>query len=448
MYARTYVFGTNSQKLNTNSRSREIMVTGEHLYDVESGYGFVTEENFQTEELLQMPELGTGFIPMYSKGDEQITHILTDDMGCYVEQENDNIPLCFRADVDRCGNYQVSVEYQAAGDVMIFTGPRRLVYRSSAKGQKQALNLVLNVCDIIPMGKYCIYERKSIDIALLGKGIHLCRINIKQTNCPTIYIAGDSTVNDQATFYPYHPEVSFGGWGQMLPNYLNGRIAVSNHAHSGQTVDTFRTEGHYAIIQAHIRFGDYLLIQFAHNDQKVAELKAESGYADALARYIEETLSIGAYPVLVTPLCRNTWRASGVYADFLEEYARTCKRVAQQYQIPFADLHEASKRFILQQGPVETARYFYPEDFTHTNDYGAYLVAGMVVKEYCSRMSGAYAEAYGRLAHYMTQQSPWLPQAQKIHYENKVTQSVWYEQDKEASGQITSVEELESMINR
>ena len=136
--------------------------------------------------------------------------------------------------------------------------------------------------------------------------------------------------------------------GQMLPAYLNGKIAVSNHAHSGQTVETFRAEGHYAIIQAHIRFGDYLMIQFAHNDQKLANLRAKEGYMEALCRYIEETLAIGAYPILVTPVCRNTWRVSGVYADFLEEYAQACKLAAARYQIPVIDLHGASKDFIIQ----------------------------------------------------------------------------------------------------
>ena len=204
------------------------------------------------------------------------------------------IPLCFRADVERSGNYQITLEYQSEAEAMIFAGPRRLVCRSAGKEQKQSLTFVMNACDIIPMGRNCIYERKSIDITLIGENANLCRINIKQVNCPTIYIAGDSTVNDQPALYPYRSEVAFAGWGQMLPAYLNGKIAVSNHAHSGQTVETFRAEGHYAIIQAHIRFGDYLMIQFAHNDQKLANLRAKEGYMEALCRYIEETLAICA----------------------------------------------------------------------------------------------------------------------------------------------------------
>lgn len=456
MYVKTYVFGNKIQKLNTDSRSKEVAVTGEQLYDAKTGYGFVTEVNCHSDEMLQLPELSSGFVPAYADTVGNVTRIITDDIGCHVDtkyaagrlglQEKCLIPLCFRADVERCGNYQITLEYQAASEVMIFAGPRRLIHRSEVKEQKQSLTFVLNVCDIIPMGRNCIYERKSIDITLLGEDVNLCRINVMQVNCPTIYIAGDSTVNDQSALYPYRPENSLCGWGQMLPAYLNGKTAVSNHAHSGQTVETFRTEGHYAIIQAHIRFGDYLLIQFAHNDQKLANLRAKEGYTDALCRYIEETMSVGAYPILITPVCRNTWRASGVYADFLEEYATACKETAKRYQIPVIDLHGASKDFIIQKGPQEAARYYYPKDFTHLNDYGAYLLAGMAVREYCRQISGNYAEAYSRLAGLMMLHREWKPGEVSFYLDNMTSGTVWYEQDKEAVGQIRSVEELESMI--
>ena len=457
MYAKTYVFGNKNQKLNTDSRSKETAVTGGQLYDVGLGYGFVTEADFRSNEMLQMPELSSGFVPAYADTIGEVTRIVTDDLGCHVDgryaacrlgiQERCMIPLCFRADVERSGNYQITLEYQSEAEAMIFAGPRRLVCRSAGKEQKQSLTFVMNACDIIPMGRNCIYERKSIDITLIGENANLCRINIKQVNCPTIYIAGDSTVNDQPALYPYRSEVAFAGWGQMLPAYLNGKIAVSNHAHSGQTVETFRAEGHYAIIQAHIRFGDYLMIQFAHNDQKLANLRAKEGYMEALCRYIEETLAIGAYPILVTPVCRNTWRVSGVYADFLGEYAQACKLAAARYQIPVIDLHGASKDFIIQHGPEQTARYYYPKDFTHPNDYGAYLLAGMAVKEYCGQMrTGNYAEAYSRLASLMTRHGEWEPREVSIHLDNITSGTVWYEQDKEAAGQIRSVEELESMI--
>lgn len=226
MYAKTYVFGNKNQKLNTDSRSKETAVTGGQLYDAGLGYGFVTEADFRSNEMLQMPELSSGFVPAYADTIGEVTRIVTDDLGCHVDgryaacrlgiQERCMIPLCFRADVERSGNYQITLEYQSEAEAMIFAGPRRLVCRSAGKEQKQSLTFVMNACDIIPMGRNCIYECKSIDITLLGENANLCRINIKQVNCPTIYIAGDSTVNDQPAWYPYQPEAAFAAGGRCF----------------------------------------------------------------------------------------------------------------------------------------------------------------------------------------------------------------------------------------
>nr|WP_304954957.1 hypothetical protein [uncultured Acetatifactor sp.] len=84
-------------------------------------------------------------------------------------------------------------------------------------------------------------------------------------------------MTDQSAEYPYAPGTNYSGWGQMISAYLNQRIAVSNHAHSGLTTASFREEGHYGILEQYIRPGDYMLIQFAHNDQKLDELKAQEG---------------------------------------------------------------------------------------------------------------------------------------------------------------------------
>ena len=81
------------------------------------------------------------------------------------------IPLCFRADVERSGNYQITLEYQSEEEAMIFAGPREACMQvcRGKKEQKQSLTFVMNACDIIPMGRNCIYERKSIDITLIGR---------------------------------------------------------------------------------------------------------------------------------------------------------------------------------------------------------------------------------------------------------------------------------------
>lgn len=380
------------------------------LYDKKRGYGFVTEENRRKDELLQLAELNTGFDVPYWYRDETVTEILSDEHGCYVDSEaavrrigaasGRLIPLCFKADVERQGNYEVHMTLYGAGEILVFAGARRLVYKGAVP-EKRAVecSFILNVCDIVPRGKTCVYEKRSIDIAVLGSGVRLSALRIEQADCPTLYIAGDSTVTDQSAEYPYSPATSYAGWGQMLGLYLSRQIAVSNHAHSGLTVESFRSEGHYAIVQANFKPGDYLFMQFGHNDQKLAHLKAEGGYSEGLEAYIEEARQRGGYPVLVTPLARNTWKADdGTYNDLLAAYAKACIALGERLHVPVVDLHRRSMDFVTERGLEAAKPFFFPKDYTHTNDYGAYKMAGFVAREYMETAPQVQAEAYRRLA--------------------------------------------------
>ncbi|MCM1183278.1 MAG: GDSL-type esterase/lipase family protein [Roseburia sp.] len=380
------------------------------LYDRQRGHGFVTERNRREEELLQLAELNTGFDVPYWYRDETVTEILTDEHGCYVDSQaavrriaadgGRLIPLCFKADVERQGNYEVRLTLYGRGEILVFAGARRLVYKGcmTEEGAVEC-SFLLNVCDIIPRGKTCMFEKRSIDIAVLGEAVRLSTVHIEQVNCPTLYIAGDSTVTDQSAEYPYAPGTSYSGWGQMLGWYLNKGIAVSNHAHSGLTVESFRSEGHYAIVQANFKQGDYLFMQFGHNDQKLMHLKAKGGYRDGLAAYIEETRQRGGYPVIVTPLARNTWKADdGTYNDLLAEYADVCIALGEELQVPVVDLHGRSMAFVIGKGLEAAKPFFFPKDYTHTNDYGAYKMAGFVVADYLEKTKGVRSDAYRRLA--------------------------------------------------
>ena len=116
----------------------------------------------------------------------------------------------------------------------------------------------------------------------------------------------------------------------MITAYLNDKAGVSNHAHSGLTTDSFRKEGHYAVIDQYRKPGDFFFFQFGHNDQKLDELKAFGGYRTNLARYINECRDKGGYPVLVTPVARNSWKGNdGSYNDLLAEYAESCREVGR-----------------------------------------------------------------------------------------------------------------------
>ena len=381
-----------------------ITVTQPVPYTAEQGWGFVTEKIRREQELLRLPELNSGFEPVWWYQDEDITQLEMREEGCLIadcigtngagknydgkewESTGRRIPLLFKADVKKEGNYRIKVSLTGCAEmeteVLLFLGRRHLAWKGILQyGQRQMVEGIVNVSAIVPRGKTEMYPDTTVDIALIGKGAALSGVQIEPVECSVIYIGGDSTVTDQSADYPYAPGASYSGWGQMLSAYLDSRIAVSNHAHSGLTTESFREEGHYAILYDRLKAGDYVLLQFAHNDQKLDHLKAEEGYRENLDRYISEIRKKGAYPILVTPIARNTWKGlDGSYNDLLAEYAEAVKRLGAQRKVPVVDLHAASRAFVLIKGLEAAKQWFYPNDFTHSNDYGAYQAAGWVAQ--------------------------------------------------------------------
>lgn len=417
-----------------------ISISPGDLYQPEVGYGFVTEKNRREQELLQFPELNAGFETTYWYQEQELTCVEGEEGSCFLDSdgkvtslqqeagetwqgEHRWIPLSFKADVPRQGNYKVTLEIPARasgeekGQMLLFTGRRRLAFlgavpdASQARGGMFSHTMTVNVCDIVPRGQTKVYEDRSLDITLVAARPRIQALYIEETDCPTLYIAGDSTVTDQSAAYPYAPGTSYSGWGQMLSAYLKEGIAVSNHAHSGLTTDSFRREGHLGVVEQYGRAGDYILFQFGHNDQKLAELKAREGYRENLLRYIKESREKGMYPLLVTPLARNTWKGNdGTYNDLLEEYAASCMEVGAETGVPVLDLHGESMAFILKKGLEGAKPYFFPGDYTHSNDYGAYHMAGLVAAQ-IGIVCGSHPDpAYRFLASCVTEGfGPWEP---------------------------------------
>lgn len=383
MYQKTYLFGKDR-------------IHSSILYKEENGYGFVTEQNRNHTPGLQIAELNSAFEPYYWLQNQNLTHLSEDESSCFISEIDSDmdtsdswkyLPLIFKADVPESGNYLVTITFSSQFDLnnaMIFTGRRRLAFLDDMKAnERRTITVAVNVTDIIPRGYSNRYTDHSIDVTLLGAGLCLHEIDIQQADIPTIYIAGDSTVTDQSGSYPYSPEQCYNGWGQDLSLYLEPSISVANHAHSGLTTESFREEGHYAIVMDTIRPGDFFFIQFAHNDQKLSHLQYNGGYRDNIIRYIKEVQNKGAHPVIVTPLARNTWKGDGSYNDLLKDFAEECRKIGETYQVPVLDLNRRSTAFILEGGLEDRKRYFFPNDYTHTNDYGGYVMAGFIAKEIC-----------------------------------------------------------------
>lgn len=408
-----------------------VRVMADDLYKPDKGYGFVTEQNRREQEQLRISELNSAFDAVYWYQDEDLSVLQEDAEGVFLDSdaavarleektgepekgEHRRIPLSFKMDVPHQGNYVVRITIctgEPMGDVLIYTGRRRLGFRGNIPVGTFTHTMTVNVCDIVPRGYTERFADRTLDITVVAAKPRISGICVEEAACPTVYIAGDSTVTDQSADYPYAPGTSYSGWGQMISAYFDQRVAVSNHAHSGLTTESFRGEGHYAIVEQYIRPGDFVFYQFGHNDQKLDELKARGGYHANLTAYITECRNKGAFPMLVTPIARNTWKGNdGSYNDLLAEYAVVCKEIGEAMDVPVADLHQYSMDFVLEHGLEGSKPFYFPNDYTHSNDYGAYYMAGLVAQEISRVCAGRHEEAYRFLAECVTEGfGPWEP---------------------------------------
>jgi lysophospholipase L1-like esterase len=189
---------------------------------------------------------------------------------------------------------------------------------------------------------------------------------------PTVYIAGDSTVTDRDG----GGDVS---WGQLLPRFFKPGVAVSNHAQSGETLKSFANTLRLDKILSQMKKGDYLFIQFAHNDSKDSwpqtYVEPETTYKAYLKVYIAEARLRGATPVLVTPMDRGV-RGSGAPTHGHGGYPQAMREVAEEENVPLIDLYKMSIVFYENAG-ADAAKIL--ADGTHSTAYGGYEFAKCIV---------------------------------------------------------------------
>ncbi len=313
-------------------------------------------------------------------------------------------PFFFSLDVPE-GNYRVSVrlgDHSAASVTTVKAESRRLMLErvATAAGALTTRSFTVNVRNsrIATGGTVRLNERErgvlhwddKLTLEFGGSRPAVAALEVEPAeDAVTVYLAGDSTVTDQ-TREPW------ASWGQMLPRFFGPKVAVANHAESGETLKAFRQENRLAKVMSQIRAGDYLFVQFAHNDQKPGpnHLDAFTTYEDELRRVIEETRRRGATPVLVTSMPRRRFDAEGRIVNTLGDYPEAVRRTARQEGVALVDLWSAAKTFFEALGPERSKRAFvhYPAgsfpgqkeplaDDTHFSDYGAYELAKAVAAE-------------------------------------------------------------------
>ena len=198
----------------------------------------------------------------------------------------------------------------------------------------------------------------------------------------TVYIADDSTAANKTA--DKRPET---GWGEMLQQYFDpAKVKIVNEAQNGRSTKSFIDEGRWKSIVDRLRKGDWIFIEFGHNDEKKdkpAVYASPKDYKANLVKFIKETRAKGATPVLLTPVSRRKFE-NGVLVKTHREYPDAVKAVGREPEVAVIDMegksaavltrygNEGSRKLFLQLKPSENPNY--PkgvEDNTHFNPKGA-----------------------------------------------------------------------------
>jgi lysophospholipase L1-like esterase len=182
----------------------------------------------------------------------------------------------------------------------------------------------------------------------------------------TLYLLGDSTVTDQ-------PSEPWNSWGQMLTAFLSPGIAVANHAESGESLKSSLSARRVEKVLASAKAGDYVLIQFGHNDQKDKATNALEVFAANLKDLVGKLKQQHVNVVLITSMERT----AGVKSNTLAGYPACIRQIAAETAVPLVDLHRMSRDLYLALG-AELPKAF--QDGTHHNALGSYLLARCVVE--------------------------------------------------------------------
>jgi lysophospholipase L1-like esterase len=207
---------------------------------------------------------------------------------------------------------------------------------------------------------------EKLTLEFNGANPSLRALKIEPAKVPVVYVIGDSTVCDQ-------PAEPWNSWGQMLPRFFNPNVAVANHAESGEAIDSSLHALRFAKIYSLMQPGDYLLMQFGHNDMKSRAPNKLDLYKTDLKQVITDTRAKGGTPVLVTSMERK----GGLEHGTLEGYPDAVREVAKAENCALIDLNQMSLVFYRALGDKLPLAF---QDGTHHNNYGSYELAQCVIQ--------------------------------------------------------------------
>jgi len=314
-----------------------------------------------------------------------------------------NKPFYFSVKVPD-GNYNVSVLLPGESVMTIKVECRRLMVEKieTKKGQYKTVSFTVHVRDSVirtasgnsvvrlkPRERVYLHWDDKLTLEFNNAAPKVSAIEITRVNnIPTIFLAGNSTVVDQA----YEP---WAAWGQMIPCFFQpGVVAVANYAESGETLKAFQAEKRLEKLWSMAKHGDFLFIEFAHNDQKPGgnHLDPFTTYKETLKEWIKEARARGVTPVLVTSMNRRTFDSTGHITNSLGDYPEAMRQMGKEENVAVIDLNAMSKTLYEALGPQNSIKAFvhfaanaYPnqpndvQDNTHFRPYGAYELAKCVM---------------------------------------------------------------------
>ncbi len=210
----------------------------------------------------------------------------------------------------------------------------------------------------------------------------------------TVYLAGDSTMAEKAE--NKRPET---GWGEKLQQYFDAKkVKIDNRALNGRSTKSFIDEGRWKAIVDDLKKGDYVFIEFGHNDEKTEDPKRyaapNTDYRTNLIKFVNETRAKNAIPVLLTPVMRRKFDENGNFVDTHGEYPDAVRKVAAELKVPLIDMHRLSEKTLKDMGAEKSRALFlqlkagenpnYPngaEDNTHFNPTGAETMAKLAIAD-------------------------------------------------------------------
>lgn len=359
-------------------------VTPQTVYSDATGFGFLNAVTGKQQETKKKNVAGSDFI-------------------------TSAIPFFFSVKIPE-GNYDVKVtlgDVNGTSATTVRAECRRLFLQNiqTKKGEIKTLTFTVHVKDSLirdAAGKIIDKVRlkarelnyfhwdNQLTLEFNDTAAKVCAVEISpNVKATTIFLSGNSTVVDQ-------DREPWASWGQMIPSFFQPEnICIANYAESGETLSSFKSAKRLQKLLSLMKAGDYLFIEFGHNDQKQ---KGEgigpfTSYKKDLQYFISEVKKKGGIPVLVTSMNRRSFDSTGHITNTLGDYPAAVRQTAQEENVALVDLNAMSKIMYEAWGPVNSIKAFvhYPantfpgqdkklEDNTHFNTYGAYEICRCIVQ--------------------------------------------------------------------